>query len=126
MSYADKFKLPELREGYEVNPSPPAPPPQHHCCDPETKPWEGFYYSAYGVAVKQGFHGTQDEWLATLKGPEGPPGPQGDTGPEGPEGTLRDLNSGDRVRLWFGTLEEYNALEIIYSDVYYNIKESSV
>ena len=74
MSYADKFKLPELREGYEVNPSPPAPPPQHHCCEPETKPWEGFYYSAYGLAVKRGFSGDEQAWLASLVGPQGEKG----------------------------------------------------
>lgn len=84
------------------------------------------WISAYGLAVKHGYKGTEEEWLASLVGSIGPVGPPGPQGEIGPEGTLRDLNSGQRVRLWFGTLEEYNALEIIYSDVYYNIKESSV
>ncbi len=53
------------------------------------------YLSAYGVAVKNGFIGTPEEWLASLKGetgeqgeqgPEGPQGKQGEQGPEGPEG----------------------------------------
>lgn len=62
-------------------------------------------YSAYIVALETGFEGTQEEWLATLVGPEGPqgapgadstvpgpqgpqgaPGPQGAQGPEGPQG----------------------------------------
>lgn len=42
-----------------------------------------------------------------------------------PEGTVYDVNSGVRVRFWFGTLEEYNALEEIDPDVYYNIEVES-
>ena len=34
-------------------------------------------YSAYEIAVQQGFVGTEDEWLASLVGPEGPEGPEG-------------------------------------------------
>lgn len=36
---------------------------------------------------------------------------------------LIDENSGKVVRIWFGTVEEYNALSQIDSDVYYNILE---
>lgn len=51
--------------------------------------------SAYQLAVQEGFDGTLDEWLASLKGadgkdgetgPEGPRGIQGETGPQGPQG----------------------------------------
>ena len=45
--------------------------------------------SAYELAVKNGFEGTEAEWLASLKGKDGaagPQGPQGATGPEGPKG----------------------------------------
>lgn len=46
--------------------------------------------SAYDIAVKNGFIGTEQEWLDSLhNGPEGPPGPegpQGETGPQGPQG----------------------------------------
>lgn len=42
--------------------------------------------SAYDVAVDNGFVGTEDEWLATLVGPEGPRGKKGDTGDRGPAG----------------------------------------
>ena len=43
-------------------------------------------YSAYEVAVQQGFKGTVDEWLASLVGPQGPQGLQGETGPRGEQG----------------------------------------
>ena len=33
-----------------------------------------YYISAYGLAVKRGFVGTLDEWLASLAGPAGPQG----------------------------------------------------
>ena len=35
--------------------------------------WRGYYISAYGIAVKHGFVGTEAEWLATLKGEKGDP-----------------------------------------------------
>lgn len=84
-----------------------------------------FWIDAYSLAVKHGYKGTETEWLASLVGPIGPVGPPGPQGETGPEGTLRDLNSGERVRLWFGTLEEYNALPEVYGDVCYNIQEAS-
>lgn len=43
-------------------------------------------YSAYEVAVQEGFVGTVDEWLESLKGPTGPTGPTGPMGPTGPTG----------------------------------------
>lgn len=39
---------------------------------------------------------------------------------------LLDENGSGRVRMWFGTVEEYNALEKIEDDVYYNILEGQV
>lgn len=39
--------------------------------------------------------------------------------------TVYDINTGKPVRFWFGTLEEYNALPVIYGDVFYNILEAS-
>ncbi len=39
---------------------------------------------------------------------------------------LVDINSGAKVRMWFGTVAEYNALPEIESDVYYNILEGAV
>lgn len=55
--------------------------------------------SAYQVAVTNGFKGTEQEWLTSLKGskgdrgdtgtqgPQGPQGPKGDPGPAGAQGT---------------------------------------
>lgn len=45
--------------------------------------------SAYQIAVNNGFKGTEQDWLASLRGPagaQGPQGPQGETGPAGPQG----------------------------------------
>lgn len=41
---------------------------------------------AYEVAVQQGFVGSRDAWLASLKGPKGDAGPQGPRGIQGPPG----------------------------------------
>lgn len=43
-------------------------------------------YSAYEVAVQEGYIGTKDEWLLSLKGPQGNPGPKGERGLQGPRG----------------------------------------
>lgn len=42
--------------------------------------------SAYQVAVQEGFVGTAEEWLQSLKGDQGEQGPQGDPGPQGEPG----------------------------------------
>ena len=47
--------------------------------------------SAYQIAVQNGFEGTEQEWLASLKGPKGD---KGDMGPPGADG--------------FGTEAQYN------------------
>ena len=41
-------------------------------------------------------------------------------------GKLLDENSGERVRMWFGTQEEFDALEKTEEDGYYNIFEAEV
>lgn len=52
--------------------------------------WRG--YSAYEIAVQHGYTGTEEEWLASIKGETGERGPQGErgltgeTGPAGPQG----------------------------------------
>lgn len=48
----------------------PAPPPSGGE-RPSGLPWEGYYYSAYGIAVKHGYTGTEEEWLRSLKGERG-------------------------------------------------------
>ena len=48
----------------------------------------GVFLSAYGIAVKHGYSGTEEEWLASLEGPAGPQGPQGKPGPQGAPGSV--------------------------------------
>lgn len=48
--------------------------------------WHGYYFTAYGIAVKHGFTGTEEEWLAGLRGPQGDPGAAGPRGPKGEPG----------------------------------------
>lgn len=38
---------------------------------------QGYYLSAYGIAKAHGYTGTEDEWLASLKGAAGEPGKDG-------------------------------------------------
>ena len=33
---------------------------------PNMRPYREYYYSAYGIAVKHGFSGTEEEWLQSL------------------------------------------------------------
>jgi hypothetical protein len=42
--------------------------------------------SAYSIARRQGFEGTEQEWINSLQGPRGPQGPQGLQGPQGTQG----------------------------------------
>lgn len=46
----------------------------------------GVFLSAYGIAVKHGYAGTEEEWLESLRGPEGQQGIQGKPGPQGEPG----------------------------------------
>lgn len=45
--------------------------------DQRAEPWKGYYYSAYGIAVKHGFSGSEEEWLDSLQGKDGPQGVSG-------------------------------------------------
>jgi len=42
--------------------------------------WQGYYISAYGIAVSHGYIGDEVAWLTTLKGGTGGTGDTGDTG----------------------------------------------
>lgn len=98
----------------------------------------GYYMSAYGLAVRQGFKGTLDEWLASLQGmpgkdgaqgppgkaftyddftpeqlaeltgPEGPQGPRGPQGPQGVQGPKGDAGTGLNI---LGTYTSVEALQ---------------
>lgn len=50
--------------------------------------WRG--YSAYEIAVQEGFEGTKAEWLASLQGEDGATGPQGPQGVQGIQGPKGD------------------------------------
>ena len=47
-------------------------------------------YSAYAIAKKHGFGGTEKEWLASLVGPKGDTGPRGPQGVQGEKGDTGD------------------------------------
>lgn len=51
-------------------------------------------YSAYEVAVLEGFEGTEEEWLASLKGEQGEKGDKGDKGEKGEKGEKGDSGTG--------------------------------
>lgn len=98
----------------------------------------GYYMSAYGLAVRQGFKGTLDEWLASLQGmpgkdgaqgppgkaftyddftpeqlaeltgPEGPQGPRGPQGSQGVQGPKGDAGTGLNI---LGTYTSVEALQ---------------
>lgn len=53
--------------------------------------------SAYEIALEQGFKGTEQEWLASLIGPQGPKGDTGDTGPRGPAGPQGEAGTGLKI-----------------------------
>lgn len=46
--------------------------------------------SAYMIAMMNGFSGTEEQWLASLKGDKGSKGDKGDTGATGPQGPAGD------------------------------------
>lgn len=60
-------------------------------------------YSAYEIAVQNGFVGTEAEWLASLQGEDGATGPQGPQGPAGPAGTTSWSGINDKPFSTIGT-----------------------
>lgn len=70
----------------------------------------GYYFSAYGIAVKNGYKGTEKEWLESLIGPQGEPFTYEDFTPEqlealkGKDGfspvvAVADISGGHRVTI---------------------------
>ena len=89
----------------------PADHPEH----PEER---GYLLNAYGIAVKHGFEGTEEEWLASLRGekgeagdqgPEGAQGPQGPQGPQGEPGPEAEVTE-ENVRAVGGLIEPSSGL----------------
>ena len=52
--------------------------------------FKGYYLSAYAIAQKHGYTGTEAEWLASLKGDKGDPGEKGAPGADGAKGDKGD------------------------------------
>ncbi|MGE7111224.1 hypothetical protein [Lysinibacillus sp. NPDC047702] len=48
---------------------------------------------AYDIAVENGFEGTMEEWIESLKGAQGPPGPDGPAGPPGQDADLTEITA---------------------------------
>lgn len=94
--------------------------------------------SAYEIALANGFKGSEKEWLESLKGEPGVPPIVGENGnwhtwdgetyiDTGYSATaLHNENGGGLVKMWFGTIAEYNALDTIYNDVLYHIIEGAI
>ena len=78
--------------------------------------------SAYEVAVEQGFVGTEDEWLESLKGQDGAQGLQGEQGPQGEPGVsggflfpVMDFNPEDGVLTISGLEQEIDRVRYDYA-----------
>lgn len=94
--------------------------------------------SAYQVAVKNGFVGTEQEWLDSLvgeKGEKGDTGNTGATGEPGRDGAIQ-YTAGDNItidnnvistiiKIWIGTQEEYDEITTPSEDTIYFIKEDT-
>lgn len=94
--------------------------------------------SAYQVAVKNGFVGTEQEWLDSLVGEKGETGATGETGAPGPAGRdgVIQYTAGDNItiannvisttnKIWVGTQEEYDEITTPSEDTIYFIKEDT-
>lgn len=77
--------------------------------------------SAYEVAADNGFDGTEEEWLTSIKGEQGPkgnPGNAGKDGNDGPKGkTGAPGTNGTDGKDGFPTEEQWNALAARVADL---------
>ena len=98
-------------------------------------------FTAYGIAVKHGYVGTEAEWLASLKGATGATGAAG----RGITSIVKTASSGvvdtytitytdgttssftvTNANVWTGTLAQYNALSTHDATrLYFIVEESS-
>lgn len=72
-------------------------------------PWRGYYLTAYGIAVKHGFRGTEAEWLASLTGEKGDKGEPALMRYDPESGYLQWQVRGDEV--WLDLIEMAAILE---------------
>ena len=95
--------------------------------------------SAYEIALKNGFVGTEQEWLDSLvgeKGEKGDTGQKGETGNPGEDGAIH-YTAGDNITIdennvislstpiWIGTQEEYDNLPIHSENTIYFVKDDT-
>lgn len=87
--------------------------------------------SAFEIAVSDGFTGTQEEWLGSLKGDKGDKGDEGAQGLQGEQGlqgiqgiqgiqgeqgekgdstTVLNVNGGEELSFWLGSQEELDLI----------------
>lgn len=77
--------------------------------------------SAYAIAVKNGFEGTEEEWLASLKGDKGDKGEKGDPGTFENEG---ELDMGQcRVTNMADPVEDGDAINLVYANEHFAEKD---
>lgn len=80
-----------------------------------------FGNSAYDIALKHGFIGSEDEWLASLKGEKGEQGEQGIQGVQGIQGEKgeqgeKGQNGADGIGITSSEINKKGELVITYSD----------
>ena len=72
-------------------------------------------YSAYEIAVQEGYVGTEEEWLASLKGDPGDPGEPGEPGEPGKDGssvTVATEQTEDGCEITFTDAEGEHTVEL--------------
>lgn len=74
-------------------------------------------YSAYEIAKKYGYTGSEKEWLTSLKGEDGKQGPQGPQGPRGEKGDTGDICR----KVTHAELLDLKNRGALYPGVYYRI-----
>lgn len=70
--------------------------------------------TAYAIAVKHGFDGTETQWLESIKGAQGAPGPQGDKGDKGDKGEQGEQGEQGRN---FSVLGYFTSLSSLTSSI---------
>lgn len=83
--------------------------------------------SAYEIAKRHGFVGTEQQWLESLKGANGQPGPQGEVGPAGPPGNPgvyigEEAPQDPTVKVWIDTDEQDDYASLV-NEIIENIQK---
>lgn len=78
---------------------------------------DGYYLSAYAIAVKHGFAGSEREWLDSLRGEPGQPGERGEQGERGAQGAPGRDGADGRDGKDFVVLGYYTSLSALESAV---------